>query len=71
MFFGLEIIMFNPIDTGAAALEAPGAAAAASILLNNVFEVAASFGYLLNKLNFGLLPFGYELWVNTPSENFQ
>ena len=29
--------------------------------------MAASFGYILNQLNFGLLPFGYELWVNTTS----
>ena len=39
----------------------------ASILLNHFFEVAASFGYILNQLNVGLLPFGYELWVNTTS----
>ena len=29
--------------------------------------MAASFGYILNQLNVGLLPFGYELWVNTTS----
>ena len=29
--------------------------------------MSASFGYILNQSNFGLLPFGYELWVNTTS----
>ena len=29
--------------------------------------MAASFGYLLNQINFGLLPFGYELWTNKAS----
>ena len=51
---------FNPIDSGSSGRPA-------SILLNNFFEVAASFGYLLNQLNFGLLPLGYELWVNKAS----
>ena len=29
--------------------------------------MAASSGYLLNQLNFGLLPFCYKLWVKTTS----
>ena len=43
----------NPIDTGAAALQV-------FYFKNNFFEVAPSFGYILNQLNFVL----YHLATN-------